>query len=127
MPKKLGECLLQIVPHLPGRLNHMYVMWKIAAGKARPIVPVYASPTALAARSFHEQRFPYMKQTPTSWLDSLFYTEELHRLERDILYGAELFITAEKGGVAKAKGEGEKEKECTTECKSRRRWGEKAL
>jgi len=26
------------------------------------------------------------------------------------------FITAEKGRVAKAKGEGEKEKECTTEC-----------
>ena len=25
------------------------------------------------------------------------------------------FITAEKGGVARAKGEGEKEKECTTE------------
>ena len=36
------------------------------------------------------------------------------------------FITAEKGGVAKAKGEGEKEKECTTECKSRRRRDEKA-
>ena len=32
-----------------------------------------------------------------------------------------VFITAEKGGVARAKGEGEKEKECTTECKSRRR------
>ena len=31
------------------------------------------------------------------------------------------FITAEKGGVARAKGEGEKEKECTTECKSQRR------
>ena len=28
-----------------------------------------------------------------------------------------LFITAEKGGVAKAKGEGEKKKDCTTECK----------
>jgi hypothetical protein len=36
------------------------------------------------------------------------------------------FITAEKGGVVKAKGEGEKEKECTTECKSRRRRDEKA-
>ena len=35
-------------------------------------------------------------------------------------------ITAEKGGVARAKGEGEKEKECTTECKSRRRRDEKA-
>ena len=31
------------------------------------------------------------------------------------------FITAEKGGVARANGEGEKEKECTTEGKSRRR------
>ena len=36
------------------------------------------------------------------------------------------FITAEKGGVARAKGEGEKEKECITECKSRRRRDEKA-
>ena len=36
------------------------------------------------------------------------------------------FITAEKGGVARAKGEGEKKKECTTECKSRRRRDEKA-
>jgi len=36
------------------------------------------------------------------------------------------FITAEKGGVAKAKCEGEKEKECITECKSRRRRDEKA-
>ena len=29
-----------------------------------------------------------------------------------------LFIAAEKGGVARAEGVGEKEKECTTECKS---------
>ena len=36
------------------------------------------------------------------------------------------FITAEKGGVARANGEGGKEKECTTECKSRRRRDEKA-
>ena len=36
------------------------------------------------------------------------------------------FITAEKGGVEKAKGVGEKEKDCTTECKSRRRRDEKA-
>ena len=36
------------------------------------------------------------------------------------------FITVEKGGVARAKGEGEKEKECTTERKSRRRRDEKA-
>jgi len=36
------------------------------------------------------------------------------------------FITAEKGGVTRAKGEGEKEKECTTERKSRRRRDEKA-
>jgi len=36
------------------------------------------------------------------------------------------FITAEKGGVAKAKGEGEKKKDCTTECKSRRRRDDKA-
>ena len=34
--------------------------------------------------------------------------------------------TAEKGGVARAKGEGEKKKECTTECKCRRRRDEKA-
>ena len=32
--------------------------------------------------------------------------------------GAGGIVTAEKGGVAKAEGEGEKEKECTTECKS---------
>ena len=38
----------------------------------------------------------------------------------------EFFITAEKGGVARAKVEGEKEKECTTECKSRQRRVEKA-
>ena len=36
------------------------------------------------------------------------------------------FITAEKGGVARAKGEGEKEKKCTTEGKSRRPRDEKA-
>ena len=36
------------------------------------------------------------------------------------------FITSEKVGVARAKGVGEKEKECTTECKSRRRRDEKA-
>ena len=36
------------------------------------------------------------------------------------------FITAEKGEVATAKGDGEKKKECTTECKSRRRRDEKA-
>ena len=35
-------------------------------------------------------------------------------------------ITAEKGGVARAMGEGEKEKECNTEGKSRRRRDEKA-
>ena len=34
-------------------------------------------------------------------------------------------LQLKKGGVAKAKGEGEKEK-CTTECKSRRRRDEKA-
>ena len=38
----------------------------------------------------------------------------------------QFLITAEKGGVVKAKGDGEKEKECTTECKSRRRRDEKA-
>ena len=36
-----------------------------------------------------------------------------------------IFITAEKGGVARAKGVREKEKECsTTECKSQRRLGD---
>ena len=35
------------------------------------------------------------------------------------------FITAEKSGVARAKSGGEKEKECTTERKSRRRRDEK--
>ena len=35
-------------------------------------------------------------------------------------------LQLKKGGVANAKGEGEKEKECTTECKSRRRRDEKA-
>ena len=33
-------------------------------------------------------------------------------------------MTAEKGGVARAKGVEEKEKECTTECKSQRRMDE---
>ena len=36
-------------------------------------------------------------------------------------------LQLKNGGVAKAKGEGEKGKECTTECKSRRRLKEKAL
>ena len=36
------------------------------------------------------------------------------------------FITAEKGGVVRAKGGGKKEKECTTECKSQRLLDEKA-
>ena len=36
------------------------------------------------------------------------------------------FTTARKDGVARAEGGGEKEKECTTECKSRRRRDEKA-
>ena len=35
-------------------------------------------------------------------------------------------LRLKKGGVAKAKGEGEKKNECTTECKSRRRRDEKA-
>ena len=37
-----------------------------------------------------------------------------------------LFISAEKCEVARAKGVGEKEKECTTECKIQRRLDEKA-
>ena len=37
-----------------------------------------------------------------------------------------LSVTAEEGGVARAKGGGEKEKQCTTEGKSRRRLKEKA-
>ena len=37
-----------------------------------------------------------------------------------------VLLQLKKGGVAKAKGEGKKEKECTTECKSRRRRDEKA-
>ena len=92
MPKDLVECLLQLVPHLPVRLNHMYVMWKITAGKTRPIVPSYASPTALAARWVHEQLFPYTKAIPTVCLDSLTYTEELHRLKRSVPYGADFII-----------------------------------
>ena len=39
----------------------------------------------------------------------------------------EVLLQLKKGGVAKTKGEGEKEKGCTTECKSRRRRDEKAL
>jgi hypothetical protein len=35
-----------------------------------------------------------------------------------------LLLTAEKGGVARAKGVGEKKKECTTECKSQRQLDE---
>jgi len=37
-----------------------------------------------------------------------------------------VLLQLKNGGVAKVKGEGEKEKECTTECKSRRRRDEKA-
>ena len=37
-----------------------------------------------------------------------------------------VLLQLKKGGVAKAKAEGEKEKECITECKSRRRRDEKA-
>ena len=37
-----------------------------------------------------------------------------------------VFITAAKGGVARAMGGGEKEKECTTGCKSQRRLVKKA-
>ena len=37
-----------------------------------------------------------------------------------------VLLQLKNGGVAKAKGEGEKENECTTECKSRRRRDEKA-
>jgi len=37
-----------------------------------------------------------------------------------------VLLQLKNGGVAKVKGEGEKEKECTTECKSRRRRNEKA-
>jgi hypothetical protein len=37
-----------------------------------------------------------------------------------------VLLQLKKGGVAKAKGEGEKKKECATECKSRRRRDEKA-
>ena len=37
-----------------------------------------------------------------------------------------VLLQLKTGGVAKAKGEGEKENECTTECKSRRRRDEKA-
>ena len=36
-----------------------------------------------------------------------------------------VLLQLKKGGVTKAKGEGEKEKECTKECKSRRRRDEK--
>ena len=37
-----------------------------------------------------------------------------------------ILLRLKKGGVAKAKGEGEKKNECTTECKNRRRRDEKA-
>ena len=40
--------------------------------------------------------------------------------------GLGVLLQLKKGGVAKAKGEEEKEKECTTECKGRRRRDEKA-
>jgi hypothetical protein len=43
-----------------------------------------------------------------------------------ILEESVVLLQLKKGGVAKAKGEGEKEKECTTECKSPRRRDEKA-
>ena len=37
-----------------------------------------------------------------------------------------VLLQLKRRGVAKAKGEGEKEEECTTECKSRRQQDEKA-
>ena len=49
-----------------------------------------------------------------------------HVDKRPIEFEADSFITAEKGGVARAKGEGEKEKEITAEGKSGRRRDEKA-
>ena len=36
-----------------------------------------------------------------------------------------VLLQLKKGGVVKAYGEGEKEKECTTECKSRRWWSQR--
>ena len=36
-----------------------------------------------------------------------------------------VLLQLKRGGVSKAKGEGEKKKECTAECKSRRRRDEK--
>ena len=65
MPEKLGQAMLQMVPHLSVRLNHMYVMWKVKIGATRPIVPAFSSPTALASKWIHERERVLFIGTPS--------------------------------------------------------------
>ena len=72
------------------------------------------------------QRTVHLNSFGTSFPYFLF---KLAPIKIWMLYGVMrnfIFISAQKGGVARAMGEGEKEKECTTEGKSRRRRDEKA-
>lgn len=99
MPEKLGQVMLQMVPHLSVRLNHMYVMWKVKIGATRPIVPAFSSPTALASKWIHDQLFPYLQEIPTICTDSLRYTKELDRLNA-VLTARNDFIIVELDVVA---------------------------
>ena len=99
MPEKLGQAMLQMVPHLSVRLNHMYVMWKVKIGATRPIVPAFSSPTALASKWIHDQLFPCLQQIPTICTDSLRYTKELDRLNA-VLAARNDFIIVELDVVA---------------------------
>jgi len=99
MPEKLGQAMLQMVPHLSVRLNHMYVMWKVKIGATRPIVPAFSSPTALASKWIHDQLFPYLQEIPTICTDSLRYTKELDRLNT-VLAARNDFIIVELDVVA---------------------------
>lgn len=99
MPEKLGQAMLQMVPHLSVRLNHMYVMWKVKIGATRPIVPAFSSPTALASKWIHDQLFPYLQEIPTICTDSLRYTKELDRLNA-VLAARNDFIIVELDVVA---------------------------
>ena len=54
-PEDLRMALLSKVPSMNIKLNKIYVVFKLKAGPSRPIVPSFASPTALASRWLHNQ------------------------------------------------------------------------
>ena len=91
---------------LEGEANCMAVLQQVAAIKR----------TELPARP------EFLSRRPCSF-EGLQYHSGTQKLADTTIV---CFITAEKGGVARAKGGGENEKECTTECKSRRRRDDKA-